>query len=47
MTENYGSILTSTITERLADILVKLINIRKSLKERPGCAPFKMAASIV
>ena len=40
ITENYENLFTSTITQRLADILVKIVNIRKSLKERPSCAPF-------
>ena len=37
ITENYESIFTSTITKNLADILVKIVNIRKSLEEAQMC----------
>ena len=45
ISEQYESIFGATITTNLARTLVKIVNIRKSLPERPNCAPFQMGAA--
>ena len=45
--EQYASLFGSTITTKLAGILVKIVNIRKSLQERPNSAPYLMGAASI
>ena len=47
ISEQYESIFGAIITTNLARTLVKIVNIRKSLPERPNCAPFQMGAASI
>ena len=47
ITEQYESLFGSNITTNLARILVKIVKIRNSLKERPNCAPYQMGAASI